>query len=228
MDVAQQGRALCQALLLGGAMGVIYDLFRILRVRVKLPLLGPLLDLLFWLGATAALFLWSQGAWGGQVRLYGAVFCLVGGALYFWAVSPWLLRLGYLGADLAAAFLGILTFPLGLVRGIMKKIRKIIKNIFLSGAKWYRMKDTAGQLDAAARRRALRERGENGHDLQKSRIFDQDCGPDSADLYGPLSDRRQGENPGRPDPAGRSGPAGDRSAAGKPKAGRRHRKQRRS
>ena len=46
VDVAQQGRALCQALLLGGAMGVVYDLFRILRVRVKVRLLGPLLDLL--------------------------------------------------------------------------------------------------------------------------------------------------------------------------------------
>ena len=37
VDTLQQGRALCQALLLGGAMGVVYDLFRILRVRVKLP-----------------------------------------------------------------------------------------------------------------------------------------------------------------------------------------------
>ena len=66
VDTLQQGRALCQALLLGGAMGVVYDLFRILRVRVKLPLLGPALDLLFWLGATGALFLWSQGAGGDR------------------------------------------------------------------------------------------------------------------------------------------------------------------
>ena len=60
VDTLQQSRALCQALLLGGAMGVVYDLFRILRVRVHVRLLGPVLDLLFWLGATAALFLWSQ------------------------------------------------------------------------------------------------------------------------------------------------------------------------
>lgn len=66
VDLLQQLRALCQALLLGGAMGVVYDLFRILRVRVKLPLLGPLLDLLFWLTAVAALFVWSQGAWGAR------------------------------------------------------------------------------------------------------------------------------------------------------------------
>ena len=52
VDLAQQARALCQALLLGGGMGVLYDLFRILRVRVKIPALGPILDLLFWLTAT--------------------------------------------------------------------------------------------------------------------------------------------------------------------------------
>ena len=187
VDLAQQGRALCQALLLGGAMGVVYDLFRILRVRVKFPLLGSLLDLLFWVGATAALFLWSQDAWGGQVRLYGAAFCLLGGALYFGAVSPWMLRLGYLGADLAAAFLGILTFPLGLARAVIKKIRKIAKNIFLSGAKWYRMRDTAGRLDVAARRRSLRERGDDSYGIQTGRFYDKISGAGPADLHGHLS-----------------------------------------
>ena len=74
IDTLQQGQALCEALLLGGAMGAAYDLFRILRVRVKIPMLGPALDLLFWLGATGVLFFWSQDAWGGQVRFYGAAF----------------------------------------------------------------------------------------------------------------------------------------------------------
>ena len=184
VDVAQQSRALCQALLLGGAMGVTYDLFRVLRVRVRVPLLGPLLDLLFWLAATAALFVWSQTAWGGQIRLYGAAFCLVGGGVYFWAVSPWLLRLGYLCADLVEAVLGILTFPLGLAKCFLKKIRKIVKNIFLSGTKWYRMKDIPGRLDTAARRRDLRERGECDHGIQTGRFFDKNCGFGAADLYG--------------------------------------------
>ena len=64
VDVAAQGAALVQAVLLGLAAGVLYDLFRILRVRVRLPLLGPALDLLFWLTLTVTLFLWSQWAWG--------------------------------------------------------------------------------------------------------------------------------------------------------------------
>ena len=63
VDVAAQGAALGQAVLLGLAAGALYDLFRILRVRVRLPLVGPVLDLLFWLTLTGTLFLWSQWAW---------------------------------------------------------------------------------------------------------------------------------------------------------------------
>ena len=131
VDVAQQGRALLQALALGAVMGMTYDLFRILRVRVRIPLLGPALDLLFWLGATLALCLWSQGAWGGEIRLYGAFFCLAGGGLYFWLFSRWLLWAGYRLADLIELVLGILTFPLGAARRILKKIRKKRKNLLL-------------------------------------------------------------------------------------------------
>ena len=40
VDVAAQGAALGQAVLLGLAAGVLYDLFRILRVRVRLPPCG--------------------------------------------------------------------------------------------------------------------------------------------------------------------------------------------
>ena len=43
------------------AVGVLYDIFRILRVRLRLPLLGGILDLLFWLVVTAALFLYRAG-----------------------------------------------------------------------------------------------------------------------------------------------------------------------
>ena len=47
VDIAAQQAALLQAAVLGLAAGLLYDLFRILRCRVRLPLLGPALDLLF-------------------------------------------------------------------------------------------------------------------------------------------------------------------------------------
>ena len=86
VDIAAQQAALLQAAVLGLAAGLLYDLFRILRCRVRLPLLGPALDLLFWLVLTGVLFLWSQWAWGGPVRLYGVVFLFLGDLLP--AVQP--------------------------------------------------------------------------------------------------------------------------------------------
>ena len=42
------------AVLLGGGVGVLYDLFRVIRVRIGLRAVGAVLDLLFWTAATAA------------------------------------------------------------------------------------------------------------------------------------------------------------------------------
>ena len=93
-DIALQIQGLCRAVLLGGTLGVVYDLMRIVRRRCPHPILGSVLDFLFWLGATAALFCFSHDAWEGQVRLYGALFCLLGGCAYFWGVSPFVMALG--------------------------------------------------------------------------------------------------------------------------------------
>lgn len=73
-------------------MGLLYDLFRVLRVRVALPLLGAVLDLSFWIIVTVALFVWSQQAWRGEIRLYGIFFLFGGGVLYFWLISTWMLK----------------------------------------------------------------------------------------------------------------------------------------
>ena len=135
-DIAQQGQALCQALLLGGGLGVVYDLLRILRVRLPWSGMDTGLDFLFWVWATAALFLWSQDAWGGEIRLYGAVFCLLGGGIYFLGLSRAILWVGYRLADLTTILLKTLLGPLRLGISTLKKIRKVGKNTFLFGAKW--------------------------------------------------------------------------------------------
>ena len=61
MGIDPWGQALTflGALGLGAGLGLVYDLFRLLRRRVRLPLLGPVLDLLFWVVVTAGLFLLS-------------------------------------------------------------------------------------------------------------------------------------------------------------------------
>ena len=77
VSVADQARALLGAIGLGTAAGLLYDLFRVLRVRIPLRWLGPVLDLLFWLCCTITFFLWSVDSAGGLVRIYTAIAALM-------------------------------------------------------------------------------------------------------------------------------------------------------
>ena len=159
-DFWAQLDALCQALLLGGTLGLLYDLMRVVRVRTGLGWLGQGLDLLFWLMATGALFCWSDRAWGGPVRLYGALFCLGGGALYFRVLSPAVLWMGYRIADFLTVILKILLIPLSGTKMGTKKVKNIIKNSFLFRAEWYRIGQKTIEMDGAVQRRAQRKEGE--------------------------------------------------------------------
>lgn len=117
------------ALGLGVAVGVLYDIFRILRVRLRLPLLGGILDLLFWLVVTAALFLYTVTAGSGEVRGYLVLAVLGGAAAYFWLLSRWFLWLGYRLADFLGLVWGLVTLPLVLLARLGKKNRKKSKKI---------------------------------------------------------------------------------------------------
>ncbi len=136
VDIARQLQGLCRAVLLGGGLGVLYDLMRVARRRLSWAWLGGLLDLLFWIAATVALFLFSHEAWNGQIRLYGALFCLLGGAAYFWGLSPVVLKVCFLSMRVLERVLGILTLPLRAVGRLFKRFGKNAKNIFPFGRKW--------------------------------------------------------------------------------------------
>ena len=69
VDLLDQALTFLGAAGLGTALGLVYDLFRILRRRVRLPLLGSALDLLFWALVTAGLFLYAIAAGGGDIAI---------------------------------------------------------------------------------------------------------------------------------------------------------------
>ena len=82
VDLLDQALTFLGAAGLGTALGLVYDLFRILRRRVRLPLLGSALDLLFWALVTAGLFLYAIAAGGGQLRIYMVLALFLGCLLY--------------------------------------------------------------------------------------------------------------------------------------------------
>lgn len=132
IDIALQLQGLCRAILLGGSLGVLYDLMRVIRRRTGLRWLEILLDLLFWCAAVVALFLFSHDAWDGQIRLYGALFCLLGGWAYFWGISPLVLPFLLRLTVLIGRVLGILTFPCRALGQVFKRFGKFAKTSFLS------------------------------------------------------------------------------------------------
>ena len=85
--VSEQALFLLGALGLGAAVGLVYDLLRILRVRLPVPFVGGVLDLLFWVMVTVALFVYTTVAGRGEVRIYLLAGVAIGGALYFRALS---------------------------------------------------------------------------------------------------------------------------------------------
>ena len=140
MDTRAELAVLCRAIVLGGGLGLEYDLMRVIRRRVPLPGLGGILDFSFWVLATVSLFLFSQEAWAGRVRLNGAVFCFLGGTAYFWGMSPLILKTGFLLADILRRILEIFALPVRLLGGLFKRFGKIAKNIFPFKGKWSMIK----------------------------------------------------------------------------------------
>lgn len=133
VDIARQLGGLCQAVLLGGALGLVYDALRLARRLLPRRGVAAALDLLFWGIATAALFVFSHRAWDGQIRWYGAVFCTFGGTAYFWGISPAVMRVSLWLTGVLGRILSILTLPLRRGGVALKRFVKIIKNSFLSG-----------------------------------------------------------------------------------------------
>ncbi|MEG2138968.1 MAG: spore cortex biosynthesis protein YabQ, partial [Oscillospiraceae bacterium] len=137
MASAQQAWALCGGVLLGGLLGVCYDVCRALRRR--LPLLGTVLDFLFFFTLTAALLAYSLAATGGYQRIYVAAALLCGAALYFLFLSRYVAAFFGLLVEGVAQLLHILAIPMVLAGRLFKKVAKNAKKHFLFLWEWSRI-----------------------------------------------------------------------------------------
>ncbi len=171
LSVAQQASSLAGAILLGFAIGVLYDLLRLVRVRLGLPLLGSALDLLFWAAVVAALFVYATNATGGQMRIYVLLAVFGGAVVYFVTLSDWILGLGNLIAD-GAAFLGrLMRMPVRFLIFCAKKLEKNLKNLFLYRRKWSKIEATFKTMEELALLGAAHEEGER-HACDQSKPAD--------------------------------------------------------
>lgn len=164
ISVAAQAVSLAGALALGVAVGLLYDLFRILRVRIPWRVMGGFLDLVFWLLVTAALFVYTVAVGDGRVRFFLVAAILGGAVAYFLLLSRWALKLGYLFADLLGLLWRLLTLPVTGLLAICKKIKKIAKNHFHYVRKWYRIRQIPKEMETG-------KRGGTGREIKKAGLL---------------------------------------------------------
>ena len=90
LPVLFQAEQFAQAVLLGGLLGLVYDLLR--APRKLLPKLAGVLDALFLLALLLSLLFFALYAGQGQFRLFFFPGILLGAAGYFLVLSPVVLR----------------------------------------------------------------------------------------------------------------------------------------
>lgn len=89
ISIAVQTVVFLKAVLLGAALGIIYDLLRAVRREIRAGTgVTAVCDSLFWVVALAALFVFVLTAAAGEGRGYILLGAAIGAALYFLTVSP--------------------------------------------------------------------------------------------------------------------------------------------
>lgn len=86
LPVSLQLARACAAVVCGAALGFFYELLRLPRLLFPGRAAAAVCDLVFCLGAAAALFTLGLGPGGGQLRLYMCAFAAAGFVL--WRAAP--------------------------------------------------------------------------------------------------------------------------------------------
>jgi hypothetical protein len=208
ISVYNQAAVFFGALCLGFAIGLSYDLIRIPRAYIPIPFLGAVLDLLFWLFATAAFFIYAIIAGGGELRIFIAAALFTGAVLYFFLLSPWIRKFSDLMARGAAALWNFMTFPAVHTAIIVKKIIGKLKNSFSSARKRYKIHRIVGETGNGAQQRTAGTGGGAHGENQKSRNPDEAGRTGAAGIFGDHAAQPAQSDTVRPDRAGHADAAG--------------------
>ena len=117
-----------QAVLLGWAMGLLYDLLRALRLRCKKAFAASALDVLYGLSVLILLFFFALRVSGGELRVY-QLLCFLGGLVFFFAACSVLLRpLWEFWADVLLDFVALCLLPFRFLHRLAKSLPFTAKN----------------------------------------------------------------------------------------------------
>ena len=124
LQVSSQLFQLLVSLLTGMASGIVYDVFRVMRRRLKA---SAVLDALFWIVILFALFTLGMDIGGGSLHIFMLAFAALGFGVYMLLFSKFVFAFFSRIADLAAA-------ALSPVKKLAKKVLQVA-GILISKAK---------------------------------------------------------------------------------------------
>lgn len=139
MRIDPLNQLMCAAVSAGAGvgLGLLYDVFRTARRRVRGRAVAVITDILFCMAACLTVFLVGYTFGRGRTRGYMAAGACLGAAVYFLLLSTAVLRLLSLLADALRGAVITALLPVKLFLNLLKKITIFFKNAFYYKRKWY-------------------------------------------------------------------------------------------
>ena len=135
LSVSEQAWLFLSACAAGFVIGFVYDAFRIIRIAITHPsFLIQLEDILYWVLASAGMFIFLQYTTGGEVRAYSIFGAGLGALLYFLTLSVVIMAvsaaiISFIKKVLEAA-IAVILVPVRLVIHILDVPYGIVKRFF--------------------------------------------------------------------------------------------------
>jgi spore cortex biosynthesis protein YabQ len=218
-----------RSILLGIALGLLYDLFRAFRLRHSRA--AGLWDVLYCLTALTFVFLFLLRCTEGQLRFYMLLGIAGGGGLHFCCFSRILRPLWDFWVENLTVYVRILSIPERLSVRFCNFFSRRCKYLFYFAGKCYTIKKTGGFSGSVIHKRGGGHGAQTEKEKNKGRVLYETPASAPAGSSELAVAQSADRTAGRQNPPGETSRAGRRKKAGKPNSSggnRLQRKQRRN
>lgn len=128
LSISEQVHLFALSILAGSAAGLLYDVFRILRIALPHPsILVQLEDIMYWVCITLGMFIFMMHALGGELRAYAIFGAFIGAVLYFSTLSLLIMNVSSFIIRVVKRLLAILVLaPLKFILGFCANLLNLL------------------------------------------------------------------------------------------------------
>lgn len=145
LAVNAQTAVFLQSLLLGMALGLFYDVFRIIRLAIRhSSAIIFLEDMAYFIACAVITFLFALSAVNGHVRVFLVIGEFLGAVIYYFSLGDLVIRLSR----------GIIAFVSALLRGLYRIFLRPFVRLFRF--LWHKLRGRAGKIAAKGKKVRLK------------------------------------------------------------------------